>query len=571
MAQMSCSYQKGVLISVASKRFELASIKLTCVKDRYSLNYKAPSVSSNIYQRFSSDSKLPRWNETESRTKFSKSNKSNKIIIASILTTMVFGYFSEKNLIENKIKYISESKIFISTFDTLCSTFLHFNGVVLCESSLNNLDKNSVVQILDSTETILKNDLSDIEKSDDLHDNSSLPTKKSHLTAFMEYFYFEIPSLTNFNLLIKSCFNNTGIFLLQVKSKSYSYYDQYVREPIMTFVRFGRLVGYFAPIIITLPLIFFGTRVQTKDNELSGAIWWYKLVCRQMSLAGPTFVKLSQWASTRTDIFPPQFCIEISKLQSDNKPHSFSFTRSVLESNLPGGNINQIFEWIDPVPMGVGSIAQVHRAKLNKNTIDLVIAYAENIIHQNGIEKIPAVSEFASIKHKYPQINSTQNKAVNKILLENISLVNFLRSEKNEVAVKILHPRVDKLINRDLRIMSFFAHLISLLPTLKWLSLPEEVATFGEMMRTQLDLRIEGQNFLQFSNNFNFRENGKNILRGSEISFPIPILLLSSKKFLIEKFCDGVSIDLFLKNTPSSFDKEISRLGKSTYLDYLTN
>ncbi|OMJ23862.1 ABC1 family protein [Smittium culicis] len=313
-------------------------------------------------------------------------------------------------------------------------------------------------------------------------------------------------------------------------------------------------------------MILFGTRVQSKDNELSGAIWWYKLVCRQMSLAGPTFVKLSQWASTRTDIFPPQFCIEISKLQSDNKPHSFRFTKSVLESNLPGGNITQIFEWIDPVPMGVGSIAQVHKAKLNKHTIDLVIAYAENIIRQNGIEKIPTVSELASIKHKYPQINSTQNKAVNKILLENISLVNFLRSEKNEVAVKILHPRVDKLINRDLRIMSFFAHLISLLPTLKWLSLPEEVATFGEMMRTQLDLRIEGQNFLQFSNNFNFRENGKNILRGSEISFPIPIPILSSKKFLVEKFCDGVSIDLFLKNIPSSFDKEISRLGLDSFM-----
>ncbi|OMJ28602.1 ABC1 family protein, partial [Smittium culicis] len=343
-------------------------------KDRCVLYKKTLPVPSNFYQRFSSVRKLPPWIKADTRANFSKSNKSSKIAIASVLTTVAFVYFSEKDLIENKIKFISESKIFTSAFDALCSTFLHFNGVVLCESSLNNLDTNSEAKILDSTDAILNSDLSGIENSDDLHDNSSPLTNKSIIFAFMENFYFKIPLLTNFNLLIKSFFKNTSIFLLQAKSKSYSYYDQYVQEPIMTLVRFGRLVGYFAPIIITLPMILFGTRVQSKDNELSGAIWWYKLVCRQMSLAGPTFVKLSQWASTRTDIFPPQFCIEISKLQSDNKPHSFRFTKSVLESNLPGGNITQIFEWIDPVPMGVGSIAQVHKAKLNKHTIDLVIA-----------------------------------------------------------------------------------------------------------------------------------------------------------------------------------------------------
>ena len=55
------------------------------------------------------------------------------------------------------------------------------------------------------------------------------------------------------------------------------------------------------------------------------------------------------------------------------------------------------------------------------------------------------------------------------------------------VAVKILHPSVEKLIKRDLQLMSFFAHALTLIPGVQWLSLPEEVELFGQMMYEQLD------------------------------------------------------------------------------------
>src|SRR5690606_518098 len=68
------------------------------------------------------------------------------------------------------------------------------------------------------------------------------------------------------------------------------------------------------------------------------------------------------------------------------------------------------------------------------------------------------------------------------------------RVPSSYVAIKVLHPHVDRIVHRDLSIMAFFAALINMIPTMEWLSLPDEVRQFGEMMKLQLDLRIESTN-----------------------------------------------------------------------------
>ncbi|OLY79735.1 ABC1 family protein [Smittium mucronatum] len=381
----------------------------------------------------------------------------------------------------------------------------------------------------------------EISKDSDQENQDSLATTSKNPKSL-------ISSITS---ALFSSFSSTKFLILKFRNSVSYFLYFYIREPLVTFVRFGKLLGYFTPIIITFPIIFFGSRIPSKNNELSGAIWWYKLICAQMSYAGPTFVKLSQWASTRTDIFPPQFCEELSLLQSKNTPHSYKFSKFTIESNLNGYEIDQIYDWIDPVPLGVGSIAQVHKAKLNKGVVD-------TIIRQAKLELLP-YSKTLIIDNSLPinmsLANSEYSNSEKKMILQNINLVRFLESENNIVAIKILHPRVEKLINRDLRIMSFFANLISLIPTLKWLSLPEEVNTFGEMMRTQLDLRNEVQNILQFSLNST-----------PLVSFPVPIPQLSTSDFLVERYCDGVSVNLFLKYAPNLFDKQISRIGLDSFM-----
>ena len=86
---------------------------------------------------------------------------------------------------------------------------------------------------------------------------------------------------------------------------------------------------------------------------------------------GPTFVKLGQLLSTRSDVIPQAFVREFEKLQ-DNVP-SFPFEEFLARVTAElGGPVEQFFAEIDPVPLAAASIAQVHRARL-KTGDDVVI------------------------------------------------------------------------------------------------------------------------------------------------------------------------------------------------------
>ena len=126
------------------------------------------------------------------------------------------------------------------------------------------------------------------------------------------------------------------------------------------------------------------------------------------------------------------------------------------------------------------------------------------------------------------------------------------------VAIKVLHPRVAKNISRDLQIMRFFAKAISFIPGMQWISLPEEVEVFGEMMAEQLDLRVEAGNLRTFEQNFGQRK--------SAVSFPRPLIMFSSQDVLIEEFQNALPLKSFLKNGGGPYDVQIAELGLDAFL-----
>src|SRR3712207_5642533 len=75
---------------------------------------------------------------------------------------------------------------------------------------------------------------------------------------------------------------------------------------------------------------------------------------------GPTFIKLGQLLSTRTDVLPPAYTAALSRLQDDVAPLDVGEVEAVFEEEL-GLRIADAFEWFDPVPLASASLGQVHR------------------------------------------------------------------------------------------------------------------------------------------------------------------------------------------------------------------
>jgi aarF domain-containing kinase len=80
--------------------------------------------------------------------------------------------------------------------------------------------------------------------------------------------------------------------------------DQYIYEPVATSLRFLYLVIIFVPVIVTIPVIWFGRRQKDRDNERAGTLWWYGFLVSAMESAGPAFIKVSRFYSLNKRISP---------------------------------------------------------------------------------------------------------------------------------------------------------------------------------------------------------------------------------------------------------------------------
>ena len=78
---------------------------------------------------------------------------------------------------------------------------------------------------------------------------------------------------------------------------------------------------------------------------------------------GPSFVKIGQTLSTRSEILPKAFCEELTKLQMECDPLPFDEILAAVH-DIYGDAQDEIFDAIDPKPLGSASLAQVHKARL---------------------------------------------------------------------------------------------------------------------------------------------------------------------------------------------------------------
>lgn len=106
-----------------------------------------------------------------------------------------------------------------------------------------------------------------------------------------------------------------------------------------------------------------------------------------------------------------------------------------------------------------------------------------------------------------------------------------------------------------------------MLPGLEWLSLPDEVRVFGDMMQQQIDLRHEARNLVQFEQNFGRDGHGGKPGRvQTAVVFPRPLVNWSTDEVLVEEYADAIPLKYFLRQGGGPFDHRIANLGLDAFL-----
>lgn len=154
---------------------------------------------------------------------------------------------------------------------------------------------------------------------------------------------------------------------------------------------------------------------------------------------GPTFVKLGQVLSTRPDLVPHEYIVELEKLRNQVPPFPTAVARGIIESEL-GRPLNEVFLSFEDEPVAAASLAQVHRAVLKDGTV---------------------------------------------------------------VAVKVQRPGIEDLVRTDLEIVRNLAALLERrIPELRQLNAVGLVDEFSHNIRRELDFRAEAYNMRRFAHNF---------------------------------------------------------------------
>jgi ubiquinone biosynthesis protein len=110
--------------------------------------------------------------------------------------------------------------------------------------------------------------------------------------------------------------------------------------------------------------------------------------------AGTTFVKMGQILSTRSDVLPSDFIQELTKLQDSLMPLPLEAVESVIKEEL-GRPSKEIFASLEPKPLGVASIGQVHAATLSDGT-EVVIKVQKPGVKEQVSEDLDVMRQLAA-------------------------------------------------------------------------------------------------------------------------------------------------------------------------------
>lgn len=308
----------------------------------------------------------------------------------------------------------------------------------------------------------------------------------------------------------------------------------------------------FGPLLLLSPLTLVSTR---------WASLWLDALLWVTETSGPTFIKLGQWASTRRDIFSPEFCERFSRLHVRVRPHPWVHTKHCLRRAF-GEGWRRVLQFESREPVGSGCVAQVYRgwAKADQVEDPAFQSLVEDLEKEDLLEawEIPGLRGMA---HYLWRVWRGGREEVYEERGHAEGQQEESSTEKGHlipVAIKVIHPGIRRQVEMDLLLMKGGSWLLDCLPGLKWLSLSEVVEEFEKLMTKQIDLRFEARNIERFRDNF------RNV---DYVKFPTPLRPFVTRTILVETFEESEPISNYLSSEiPPEVKQKIAKMGIDTML-----
>lgn len=185
---------------------------------------------------------------------------------------------------------------------------------------------------------------------------------------------------------------------------------------------------------------------------------------------GPSFIKLGQALSTRADLLSEEVAADLARLQDHIPAFPAALARQTIEQEL-GRPVEALFQSFDDEPVAAASIAQVHFA---------------------------------------------------------------VTAEGRDVAVKVLRPGIAQAFARDLDLFYWIAELVERTqPRFRRLKPVESVKAFADVVRVEMDLRMEAAAAQELGENFHDDPD----YRAPEIDWD-----RTAERVMTQERVDGISI-----------------------------
>ena len=120
---------------------------------------------------------------------------------------------------------------------------------------------------------------------------------------------------------------------------------------------------------------------------------------------GPTFVKLGQVLSSRSDLLPPAYTDALARLQDNVESFSFADIERIVEQEL-GTKLSKAFGMFEAEPIAAASLGQVHRAALRDGLWVAVKVQRPNARDQVATD-LAALAEIAAFVDRHTGENAT--------------------------------------------------------------------------------------------------------------------------------------------------------------------